>query len=60
MIKIIQITLSMSLLLTSCMPSHPYEVKSPCVMDDSSGNGKYGIHPCARKPMNWQYTISSI
>ncbi|NRB10346.1 MAG: DUF2706 domain-containing protein [Rickettsiaceae bacterium] len=42
-------------LLSSCTPSAPYEVKSPCV--SNSSDDTYGITPCPRRPVNINYSI---
>lgn len=32
----------------SCMPSKPYEIKSPCVSSDADG---FALNPCVRRPL---------
>ncbi len=52
-IRSIVIVLTM-LLLLSCMPSAPYEIRSPCV---STGDNPYGHNPCPTRPVNIEYAI---
>jgi len=44
------------LLLASCRPSAPYEIKSPCVSNEVVD--KYGTNPCIRRPVNLDHAIS--
>jgi hypothetical protein len=35
--------------LVSCVPSSPYDVRSPCVSNPTSN--PYQLNPCIKKPM---------
>jgi hypothetical protein len=45
------------LIVVSCTPSPPYEVRSPCVSGDGDEH-TYGINPCVRRPANVKHTIA--
>lgn len=44
--------------LFSCTPSAPYEMKSPCVATEFSGEEAIIPNPCVRKPVNFNRDIS--
>ena len=43
-------------LLSSCTPSPPYEIRSPCVSSET--DNPYAINPCVRRPVNINHDIS--
>ena len=43
--------------LSSCTPSPPYEIKSPCVSIEAFDQNT-GITPCVRRPVNSNYAIT--
>ncbi|MBN8511726.1 MAG: DUF2706 domain-containing protein [Rickettsiales bacterium] len=47
---------SLIVLSLSCTPKPPYEIKSPCVANDSVENSS-AIHPCIRRPVNGNRSI---
>jgi hypothetical protein len=49
-------SISLLLVITSCTPSVPYEIKSPCVAGDANAE-THGITPCMRRPANLNYDI---
>jgi len=38
------------LMISSCTPKAPYEIRSPCVSNDT--DNPYYRNPCTRKPLN--------
>ena len=47
----IALILSILMLLLSCTPSAPYEIRSPCVSIDNDDH-PYAITPCPMRPVN--------
>lgn len=41
--------------LSSCTPSEPYEIKSPCVSGET--DNPFAINPCVRRPVNLLHDI---
>ena len=41
---------------SSCTPSPPYEIKSPCVAAEETDS--FAIMPCVRRPVNLNYAIT--
>ncbi len=50
--------LSLLLMMISCTPSAPYEVRSPCVAVDAIDAENVVITPCVRRPVNAKYDIA--
>ena len=42
--------LPLLVIISSCTPGPPYEIKSPCVSTDT--DNPWAHNPCIRKPMN--------
>ncbi|MBY0534035.1 MAG: DUF2706 domain-containing protein [Rickettsiaceae bacterium] len=42
--------------ISSCTPSAPYEIKSPCVSSEDINS--FTVMPCVRRPVNLNYAIT--
>ena len=42
--------------ISSCTPSPPYEIKSPCVSSEDINS--FTVMPCVRRPVNLNYAIT--
>ncbi|MDC0864652.1 DUF2706 domain-containing protein [Rickettsiaceae bacterium] len=45
------------IMISSCTPSAPYEIRSPCVSIEEYHHTN-GITPCVRRPVNEGYAIA--
>lgn len=60
MLRLLKFIISIVVLmqLSSCTPSAPYEIKSPCVSAETNDELDMGITPCIRRPVNLMIDIA--